>query len=98
MICADLANGSKHCKLTRSLRTNRQPHITGKQRHTSTWYTGSGGGEVMKCKYTVLSGEEFLDALELAKECVALWDSFTEELKARNKSSKKDAQKARASS
>ena len=98
MICADLANGSKHCKLTRSLRTSRQPHITGKQRHTSTWYTGSGGGEVMKCKYTVLSGEEFLDSLELAKECVALWDSFTEELKARNKSSKKDAQKARASS
>uniref|UniRef100_UPI0030072B74 hypothetical protein n=1 Tax=Shewanella indica TaxID=768528 RepID=UPI0030072B74 len=30
------------------------------------------------------------------KECVALWDSFTKELKARNKSSKKDAQKARA--
>lgn len=52
----------------------------------------------MKCKYTVLSGEEFLDALELAKECVALWDSFTEVLRARDKSSKKDAQKSSASS
>jgi len=39
----------------------------------------------MKCKYTVLSGEEFLDARALAKECVALWESFIEGLKARNK-------------
>jgi len=85
MICADLANGSKHCKLTRSLRTNRQPHIAGKERHTSTWLTGNGGGEVMKCKYIVLSGEEFIDALELAKECVTLWESFIEVLKTRNK-------------
>lgn len=90
MVCADLANGSKHCKLTRSLRTSRQPHIAGKERQTSTCYTGSEGGEVMKCKYTILSGEELLDALELAKECVAIWDSFTEELKARIKLSKRD--------
>ncbi|GAB1259863.1 hypothetical protein [Aurantivibrio plasticivorans] len=85
MICADLANGSKHFKLTRSLRTSRQPHISEKQRYTSTWNTGSGGGEVMRCKYTVLSGEEQLDALELARECVTLWDLFTENLKARCK-------------
>lgn len=91
MVCADLANGSKHCKLTRSLRTKRQPHITGKERHTSTWYTGSGGGEVMKCKYTVLSGEEFLDAFELAKECVTLWEVFIQELKSRNKPLNGDA-------
>lgn len=83
MVCADLANGSKHCKLTRSLRTNRQPHIVGKEKITSTWYTGDSGGEVMKCKYTVLSGEELIDALKLAKECIALWESFTDEIKAR---------------
>ncbi|EEB7841207.1 hypothetical protein GNY41_22395, partial [Salmonella enterica subsp. enterica] len=45
-ICADLANGSKHCKLTRSLRTGRQPHIAAKQKKTSTWYSGTSGGEV----------------------------------------------------
>jgi hypothetical protein len=85
MICADLANGSKHCKLTRSLRTDHQPHISGKVRHTSTWLAGSGGGEVMKCKYTILSNTEFLDALDLARESVKLWESFINELRARNK-------------
>ena len=75
-ICADLANGSKHCRLTRSLRTDHQPHIVSKERHTSFWLTGDGGGEVMKCKYTVLSNTEFFDALELATECVQLWDAY----------------------
>lgn len=79
-VCADLANGSKHCKLTRSMRGNSQPHIAGKKRNTTTWLTGSGGGEVMKCKYTVLSDTESLDALELAAECVLLWESYVREL------------------
>lgn len=87
MICADLANGSKHCKLTRSLRTERQPHISGKRRDTSGWLTGNGGGEVMTCKYTVLSNEEFLDALDLARDSILLWDKYTETLQeAYNKS------------
>lgn len=80
MICADLANGSKHCKLTRSLRTERQPHISGKERRTSGWLTDKGGGEVMKCKYSVLSNTEFLDALDLAKECIALWEAYMNDL------------------
>ncbi|MDA1378744.1 hypothetical protein PCI56_01300 [Plesiomonas shigelloides subsp. oncorhynchi] len=85
MLCADLANGAKHCKLTRSLRTRRQPHIAGKQRHSSIWYAGSGGGEMMKCKYTVLSGGELVDVLELARECVALWGKFIDGLNVRDK-------------
>ena len=80
-ICADFANGSKHCKLTRSLRTDHQPHISGKERYTSTWLSDNGGGEVMKCKYTILSGTNLIDALELAKECVRLWESYISELK-----------------
>lgn len=76
MICADLANGSKHCRLTRALRTERQPHISGKERRTSGWLTGNGGGEIMKCKYKILSNQEFIDALDLAKACVALWESY----------------------
>lgn len=83
-ICADLANGSKHCKLTRSIRGDSQPHITGKQRHTSNWFTGSGGGEVMKCKYSIMSDGESFDALELATECVLLWESYILELDAHN--------------
>lgn len=80
-ICADLANGSKHCKLTRSLRSDRQPHIAGKEWHTSTWLTSNGGGEVMQSKYTVLSNTAFFDVLELARECIQLWESYMSELK-----------------
>lgn len=81
-ICADLANGSKHCKLTRSLRTDHQPHIAGRERHTTTWLTGNGGGDVMKCKYTVLSSAVVVDALELARECIQLWELYLLKLKA----------------
>ncbi|MCK4842621.1 MAG: hypothetical protein KAT04_12190 [Methylococcales bacterium] len=80
-ICADLANGSKHCKLTRSLRTKKQPHIVGKTHETTTWLTGNGGGEHMKSKYSILSGENIYDALELAEESVLLWEQFIEEMK-----------------
>ncbi len=79
-ICADLANGSKHCKLTRSLRTERQPHITGKQKQSSTWLSGDGGGEYIECKYTILSDRKFYDALELATECCQLWHQFIDNM------------------
>lgn len=90
-ICADLANGSKHCKLTRSLRTAGQPHIAGKERRTSTWVTSNGGGEAMKCRYTILSDTEFIDALDLARECVRLWELYVCDLQAHNKQANKDA-------
>ncbi len=93
-ICADLANGSKHCNLTRSMRTERQPHISGKQRRTSTWMTGDGGGEVMKCKYTIVSDDKLIDALDLARECVALWEDYIGGLQQTYKSSQNDANRA----
>lgn len=80
MICADLANGSKHCVLKRSLRTSRQPHISGKERRTSTWLGNNGGGEVMKCKYTIVSNSELLDVLDVARDCVRSWESFMGDL------------------
>jgi len=85
-ICTDLANGSKHCKLTRSMRTLKQPHIVGKERRSSTWTTGNGGAEHMKSKYTILAGSEVYDALELAEECVQLWTQVIEEIKTHNNS------------
>lgn len=84
-ICANLANGSKHCKLKRSLRTGRQPHIAAKQKETSTWYSGTGGGEVMTCKYTILCDGKLYDALQLARECIQLWDLYISELSALKK-------------
>ena len=80
-VCADLANGSKHCKLTRNLRTEKQPHIVGKEHRTSTWLTGNGGGEHMKSKYTISSGANIYDALELAEKNVKLWSQFIDEIK-----------------
>lgn len=89
-ICADLANGSKHCKLTRSLRTDRQPQIAGKERYATTWLSGGGGGEMMRCKYTVLSNSDFIDALELATECMNLWELYVKELRVRGSHTAED--------
>lgn len=75
-ICADLANGLKHCKLTRSLRTGHQPSVTDRQTQTSTWFTGDGGGEVLKCSYRVTSNDQSYDVLSLARECITLWEFF----------------------
>jgi hypothetical protein len=75
-ICADLCNGSKHCRLQRKIRSGRQPHIVGKSYNTSTWLTGSGGGNVVKGCYTVLTASGTIDALELAEKCMALWSKF----------------------
>ncbi|NYY77355.1 hypothetical protein DMH20_08935 [Escherichia coli] len=81
-ICADLANGSKHCKLTRSMRTGRQPHIAAKQNKHLLGIQELGGGEVMTCKYTILCDGKIYDALQLARECIQLWDSYIPELDA----------------
>ncbi len=72
-VCADLANGSKHCLLTRETRTEDQPHVSGSEKRTSTFEDELS---VMKCKYRIMSNKKTLDALALAKECVALWDDF----------------------
>ena len=79
-VCADLANGTKHCKLTRTSRTKHQPRIVSTERQTSTWLINSGGGEVLKCKYTILCNSEFFDALKLAKECIHAWDGYMHDL------------------
>lgn len=78
-ICADLSNGSKHCTLKR-MRTEKQPHIVSRELKASTWITGSSGGEVLKCKFKILTANGFYDALELAEECIKLWEIFTNEL------------------
>lgn len=83
-ICADLANGSKHCKLTKKPRTERQPHISGKEYRTTIWYSEEGGGENMRAKYTISSYMKIHDALLLAEECVVLWEGFVEQMRLHN--------------
>jgi hypothetical protein len=79
-VCADLCNGSKHCELDRPARSGTQPHFTGKSYEASTWFTGSGGGEVLRAKYTILTSSGFRDALQLAEECMACWRQFVSDL------------------
>ena len=78
-VCADLCNGTKHCKLDRATRSGTQPHVAGKAYDTSTWLTGSGGGNVVKGTYTVLTASGPVDALELGSECMRLWGEFIEQ-------------------
>lgn len=83
-ICTDLCNGSKHCTLTRPARSGSQPHMTGKQYSTSTWLTGSGGGEVLQARYTILTTQGAVDALGLAEECINCWQTYVGELAAKS--------------
>lgn len=78
-ICADLANGSKHCKLTRTTRTGHLPTISDREANYSTWYVGNGGGEVVQSSYRVNHDGEGRDVLELARECIALWEGYWRE-------------------
>lgn len=75
-ICADLCNGSKHCKLHRKTRSGRQPHIAGKRYEAATWLTASGGGNVLKGRYSILTASGQVDVLALAEDCMRLWSEF----------------------
>ena len=77
-ICADLCNGTKHCVLTRNMRTDRQPHLAGKS------FTSIGMPDqicTIKGKFRILSGNEYHDALDIAESCMRLWDDFVASLK-----------------
>jgi hypothetical protein len=79
-ICADLCNGSKHCELTRTPRSGSQPHVTGKAYEASTWFVGSGGGEVLRARYSIMTSTGVVDALQLAEQCMDCWRQFVAEL------------------
>lgn len=79
-LCADLCNGTKHCKLDRAARSGSQPHISGKAYTASTWFTGSEGGEVLRAKYVIITSNGSVDALQLAEDCMECWSKFVVEL------------------
>lgn len=78
-ICADLCNGSKHCKLVRKTRSGRQPHIVGKTYSATTWATNPGRDKFVKASYTILTSTGIVDALSLAEKCMSLWTDFVEQ-------------------
>lgn len=75
-ICTDLCNGTKHCTLTRPTRTGGQPRVAGKQYTSSVWLTGSGGGEIIQGKYSIVTSTGIVDALDLAEECMQCWSEY----------------------
>lgn len=79
-LCADLCNGTKHCKLDRAARSGSQPHVSGKTYEASTWLTDSGGGEVLQAKYVIVTSNGSVDALQLAEDCMECWSKFVVEL------------------
>lgn len=82
-VCADLSNGSKHCELDRPARCGSQPHVAARTYDASTWLTGSGGGEVLRAKYSIVTSSGAVDALELAEECMTCWRQFVDDLQFR---------------
>ncbi len=82
-ICADLCNGEKHCRLERSMRTERQPHLASKS-YSVTHFTPASGEEPRTSgSFRILANGEFLDALSLARECIQLWEQFIANVKSR---------------
>lgn len=75
-ICADICNGAKHFKITGELRSGAHREVAVDSVDSSTWFTGMGGMEVHKCKFSVVSTEGSHDALQLAEKCMSLWKSY----------------------
>lgn len=82
-VCADLCNGSKHCKLSRTTRTGLQPHIALKHYNASTWLMNEGGGEVLEARYSIVTSAGVIDALALAEQCMKLWTDLVAAIRAR---------------
>ena len=81
LICADLCNGTKHCRL-RKLQTSRQPHVAG-HRLTSSGVSRddeSAPTGTTQCQFEVLAEGQYYDALWLAESCMRLWDDFVDGL------------------
>ena len=82
-ICADLCNGTKHCRVKR-IRTSRQPHVAGHRLVSTGSAVDPGDGVVRpvstRCQFEILAEGEFRDALDLAERCMSLWDDFVSRL------------------
>jgi hypothetical protein len=81
-ICADLCNGTKHCRLTKKLRTKDQPHLIGRKSVGHSEGTAPEQESILSSQFTILSEGVQYDALELAEACMFAWDDLVNWLKA----------------
>jgi len=82
-VCADLCNGTKHCRLKHT-RTSKRPFVAG-HRFVSTGQGVVGGvvtgrPQSMQCQFEILADGEYYDALWLAERCMAVWDGYLDAL------------------
>jgi hypothetical protein len=75
-LCADLANGSKHLKLTRSKTGDFE---TGIGHRDFELDTGGTDVPIIRVKYHAESGGRTYDAFELATACIAEWKEYLEQ-------------------
>lgn len=61
--------------------------MAGTAYEASTWFTGSDGGEVLRAKYTIMTSNGLVDALELAEQCMDCWRQFVSGLEQRQRNS-----------
>ncbi len=86
-ICADLANCTKHYKITRNIRICDHPHIIRVQ-HIETEISSKTIRPLLQSQFTLyINDETFIDALELAEQCMSCWDQFVYSLKNKSRTS-----------
>jgi len=78
-ICADLCNGKKHYKLSRT-RTGEQPELNGNNWSIVTFTKETGKPVTFFNKYEIIHYTNKYDALELAESCVELWRNKIREM------------------
>jgi hypothetical protein len=75
-ICADICNGSKHYQLRSEFRSGQAQEVKATGHKALTYLTGTGGLEVHRCRFSVVSEDGVIDALELAEKCMELWNEY----------------------
>ncbi|MAT39864.1 MAG: hypothetical protein CL946_09705 [Ectothiorhodospiraceae bacterium] len=74
-LCADIANRKKHCNRIKRSWSGNSPFIC-VSKHSSASMNSDLG---VRSEFSVLSGSETIDALDLACMCVRLWEEFLNE-------------------
>ena len=69
-LCADICNGLKHLKLT-SPRSTENPEFSSRRISLNL-----GGTPVIAIKYELTTNSGNIDAFELAKKCIPIWESY----------------------
>lgn len=77
-ICADLCNGTKHCRISRKLRAPRRPHIVLRRHEDED--VGASARSLLKSRFCVLAYGKTFDALEVAEDCIRIWNEYMSEL------------------